>query len=115
MKRVINGTKIESSKNFESNILKLFPKDFDKDIYLSSFGMKRKSGYGSYEIFLDVSIGNNTIITLTEHTNSSPLWDWYTDVEVYQRAYQNWAKSTVLELIENNIEEILEEEYEDIY
>jgi hypothetical protein len=112
MKRVINCTKIKSSKNFENKILKFFPRTEDKDIYLDSVGIRRK-GTGSYEIYLDIFIGRFQRLTFTEHTNSSPLWDWYADVEDHERAYQNWAKSTVLELLENNKEQITEFYFEE--
>lgn len=103
--RVINCTKIKSSTNFEKNILKLFPKTDDRDVYIDTIGMRRK-GTGSYEIFLDIFIGRFEKLTFTQHTNSSPLWDWYTSVEDHQREYQNWAKATVLELLEENKEQI---------
>lgn len=103
--RVINCTKIKSTKNFEKSILKFFPKTDDRDVYIDTIGMRRKSR-GSYEIFLDVFIGQYQRLSFTQHTNSSPLWDWYTDVEDHQREYQNWAKATVLELLEENKEQI---------
>lgn len=112
MSQVINCTKIKSSKTFEDKILKFFPKTDDRDVYLYSVGMRRK-GTGSYEIYLDIFIGRFQRMTFTQHTNSSPLWDWYTDVEAHERVYQNWAKATVLDLLEEGQEQITEFFYEE--
>ena len=108
MKRVINCTKIKSSKNFENKILKFFPKTEDRDIYLDSVGVTRKQ-QGSYEVFLIISLGTSgAYLEFKEHTNNSCLWDWYQEVEYYNRSYQNWAKNTVLSLLAENKEQIKE-------
>ena len=41
--------------------------------------------------FLDIEInGINT--SLNSFTNSSPAWDYYTDLELGTRGFENWAK-----------------------
>lgn len=107
MKNLINATNINSTKNFESNVLKHFPKTDKKDIYLDVVGMKRGNGSGRYVNFVSFWIGNE-YLTLTSNHNDSMGWDWYTDVEVWQRSYQNWAKSTVLYLLAENKDKITE-------
>lgn len=108
MARVMNLTKIKSSKNFENKVLKFFPKTEERDIYISSVGMERNKGFGgAYINYLDIYIGNNPI-TFTQSHNDSVGWDEYTDWEVHSKKYQDWAKSTVLALLEDNKEQIEE-------
>lgn len=106
MKRVINCTKIESTKNFENKILKHFPENIG-DIYLDVVGMFRNVGRGNYVNKVALVI-NGEFLELKQAHNDSEGWDWYTDVEVHQRSYQNWAKSTVLYLLAENKDKITE-------
>lgn len=108
----LNGLNFKNTANFQKNVVKLLPENIDK-IYLSTVGMQRL-GTGSYNFFLDLEV-NGIDTTLTMHTNSSPSWDFWTDLEVGTRAFENWAKQTVLMLLEdckNDIIELLEEENE---
>lgn len=99
MTRVINCTKIKSSKNFENNILKHFPKDCG-DIFLDVVGMFR-NGSGGYKNEVTFIINREHLVLKSNH-NDSVGWDNYTDWEVHNKVYQNWAKSTVLYLLEEN-------------
>lgn len=108
----LNGLNFKNTANFQKNVVKLLPENVNQ-IYLSKVGMNRL-GSGSYNFFLDLEV-NGIDTTLTMHTNSSPAWDLWTDLEVGTRAYENWSKQTVLMLLEDckkEIIEILEEENE---
>jgi hypothetical protein len=106
MNRLINCTKVKSSKNFENNILKHFPKNTG-DIYLDVVGMFRNGLRGSYMNKVTLIV-NGEFLDLKSYHNDSQGWDDYTDWEVGDRKYQNWAKSTVLYLLAENKEEITE-------
>ena len=101
----LNGLRFENTANFQKNVIKTIPKGVNK-IYLSSVGMKRL-GTGSYNYFLEAEI-NGSQITLTDFTNSSPAWDFWTDLETGTRAYDNWAKQTALMLLEDIKHRIVE-------
>ena len=107
MKSLINCTKIKSSKNFEKNVLKFFP-ETDHDVYLDVIGMFRNSGFGGRYLNKVVFVINGEFLTLKQSHNDSVGWDDYSDWEENDRKYQNWAKSTVLYLLEEN-EEIINE------
>jgi hypothetical protein len=103
MRRVINCTKIKSSKNFENKVLKFFPKTDDRDIYLGCVGMRRnRSLGGAYENFLELFIGRFNSLSFSFTHNDSLGWDDYGDWKEYNKKYQDWAKSTVLYLLEEN-------------
>tara|TARA_R110000782_G_scaffold264883_2_gene358293 strand:- start:450 stop:791 length:342 start_codon:yes stop_codon:yes gene_type:complete len=109
MKTVINCTKIKSSKNFENNILKLLPKDMEEDIYIDCIGMRRNRGLGgAYENYLEIFIGRFNRLSFTDSHNDSVGWDEYQDWDVDGKKYQDWAKSTVLYLLEENKDKITE-------
>lgn len=97
---------IKITKNFENNIKKTLPEGVNK-IYLNSCGMKKLSGYGSYHYFLDIEI-NNQKITLTEHTHDSQSFDYWQDLELGTRKFENFIKNVVLSLLELREEEIIE-------
>ncbi len=101
----LNGLKFKNTTNFQSNVIKTLPGGVTK-IYLSTVGMRRL-GTGSYNSFLDLEI-NGINSTLTYFTNSSPAWDFWTDLELGTRAFENWAKQTALMILENRKDEILE-------
>ena len=92
---------IKSTKNFENNVQKLLP-DNVKKIYLTSCGMSRASGYGSYNFYLDLEV-NGEQTTFKKFTHDSQTFDNYQDLELGQRDYENWIKGTVLELLEDNL------------
>ena len=109
MKTVINCTKIKSSKNFENKILKFFPKTEENDIYIDCVGMRRNRSYGgAYENYLEIFIGRTNNLSFSVTHNDSVGWDDYGDWEENDRAYQNWAKSTILFLLEENKDKIAE-------
>lgn len=97
--------KFATTANFKRNVIKSLPEGVNK-IFLLSVGMKRL-GTGSYNFFADVEI-NDIKITLKIFTNSSPDWDFYKDLEVGTRAYDNWAKQTTLMLLEGSNDRIIE-------
>jgi len=105
MKTLINCTKIQSSKNFENKVLKLFPKD-SLDIYLDQVSMERNRGLGGAYLNKVVFVINGEFLTLKMAHNDSQGWDEYGDWEEYDRKYQSWAKSTVLSLLAENKETI---------
>lgn len=101
----LNGLNFKNTKNFQNNVIKTLPEGVEK-IYLSTVGMKRL-GTGSYNFFLDIEI-NGIDITLKYFTNSSPAWDFWTDLELGTRAFENWAKQTTLMILEEKKGEIIE-------
>ena len=104
---MINCTKIKSSKNFENKVLKFF-KNTKEDVFLDQVGMFRNSGFGGrYLNRVEFVIGGR-FLTLKQDHNDSVGWDDYGDWEVDDRKYQNWAKSTVLYLLAENVDEIKE-------
>jgi len=108
MRNLINTTNITSSKNFEKKVVKFFPNTDNRDIYLDLVGMFRNSGHGGrYLNKVGFYIGNEYLELSYSH-NDSAGFDWYTDAEVWQRNYQNWAKSTVLSLLAENKDKITE-------
>lgn len=114
MTNFLNCTKVKSSKNFESKVLKFFPKTEERDIYIDTIGMRRNRGFGgAYETFLEMFVGSQRLSFSLKH-NDSVGWDNYTDWSEYDRAYQNWAKSTILYLLEENKEQIEEFYLEEI-
>jgi hypothetical protein len=104
---VSNNITNKSSKNFEKNVAKLLPEGVT-EINLSSCGMKRASGYGSYHFFLDVKINDSEYFTFTKHTNSSPAWDAWTGIEAGTMKHDNFNKATALMLLEENQDLIIE-------
>jgi len=107
MNILINCTKIKSSKNFENNILKHFPKNTG-DIYLDVVGMFRNNGFGGRYLNKVVFVINGEFLTLKQDHSDSVGWDDYTDWEAEGIKYQNWAKSTVLYLLWGNKDKINE-------
>lgn len=107
MNTLINCTKIKSSKNFENNVLKYFPKNTG-DIYLDVVFMFRNNGFGGRYLNKVVFVINGEFLTLEQDHNDSVGWDDYTDWEAEDKKYQNWAKSTVLYLLAENKEAIRE-------
>lgn len=105
MKALINCTKIKSSENFENKVLKFFPKN-TADIYLDQVSMERNRGFGGAYLIKVVFVINGEFLTLKTSHNDSMGWDEYGDWDEYSRKYQNWAKSTVLNLLEDNKETI---------
>ena len=104
-KTILIGLKISSSKNFEKNIANLLPENVN-EIYISSCGMSRASGYGSYNYFVDIKINDTDYITLKKFTHDSQDYDNYTDFEIGERKYDNWIKNKVLMLLDENINEL---------
>lgn len=104
---VLNSITNQASKNFEKNVAKLLPEGIT-EIYLSSCGMKRANGYGSYNYFLDIKINDTEFLTLKSHTNSSPAWDEWTNIEYGTVKCDNFKKATALMLLEDNQDIILE-------
>lgn len=102
----INALPVANSANFEKNVIKLLPESVEK-IYLDTCGMERASGYGSYNFFLTLEI-NGEYLKLKSHTNSSPSWDAYHDLEQGTRKFENWIKATTLWLLEEGQSEIIE-------
>jgi hypothetical protein len=103
---------IKETANFKKNVLKALPEGV-RNIYLSSCGMSRANGRGSYNYFLDAEI-NDISFSLTIFTHGAPEFDYYTDLELGTRAFENWVKNTVISVIENNTDDIAEtlnEEY----
>ena len=103
---LINALPIAKTANFEKNVIKLLPEGVEK-IYLDTCGMQRASGYGSYNFFLEADVNGKRVV-LKSHTNSSPSWDAYQDLEQGTRKFENWIKATALWLLEEGKEEILE-------
>lgn len=101
----LNGLKFKNTTNFQKNVLNLLPEGVN-EIYLSTVGMERKSS-GSYNFFLDLEI-NKTRITLRQFTSNSCAWDFWTDLELGTRSYENWAKQTTLMILEDCKNEIIE-------
>ena len=101
----LNGLNFKNTANFQNNVIKTLPEGVEK-VYLSTVGMKRL-GTGSYNFFLDVEI-NGIDITLKYFTNSSPAWDFWTDLELGTRSFENWAKQTTLMILEEKKDEIIE-------
>jgi hypothetical protein len=109
MKTLINCTKIKSTKNFESKVLKFFPKTEENDIYIDVVGMRRNRGIGgAYENYLEVFIGQFNGLSFSSTHNDSVGWDNYGDWTEDSKKYQDWAKSTVLNLLEDNKDKIAE-------
>lgn len=101
----LNGLNFKNTANFQNKVIKNLPSGVEK-VYLSTVGMKRL-GTGSYNFFLDIEI-NGIDVTLKSFTNTSPSWDFWTDLELGTRAFENWAKQTTLMILEDRKEEIIE-------
>ena len=101
----LNGLNFTNTANFQNNAIKLLPEGVEK-VYLSTVGMKRLET-GSYNFFLDIEV-NGIDVTLKSFTNHSPAWDFWTDLELGTRAFENWAKQTTLMLLEDCKNEIIE-------
>ncbi len=105
MNSLLNCTKIKSSKNFENKVLKFSPEN-TTDIYLDQVSMERNRGFGGRYVNKAVFVINGEFLTLKMAHNDSVGWDYYGDWDEYSRKYQNWAKNTVLYLLEENKETI---------
>lgn len=103
MNTIINCTQIKSSKNFEKNVLKFFPKHTG-DMYLDQVSMNRNKGLGGSYLNKVEFVINGRFLSLKQAHNDSEGWDEYKDWESNDRKYQNWAKSTVLYLLAENKE-----------
>lgn len=109
MTNFLNCTTIKSTKNFESKVLKFFPKTEENDIYLDVVGMRRNKGLGgAYENYLEIFIGQFNRLSFSMAHNDSVGWDNYGDWTEDNKRYQDWAKSTVLNLLEDNKDKIAE-------
>lgn len=104
-KSFISYLRFTITKNFEKNVMKLIPEGVN-EVILWTVGMK-KVGTGSYNYYLCLDVNGVTTI-LKVFTHSSPAWDFWTDLEVGTRAYDNWSKQTVLMILEDKREEIEE-------
>ena len=102
MKTINIYLNIKSSKNFERNIAKLFPKANEvsiNDITLFSF-----SGYGQYKDYLSLNVDGKDLRVYNHHTNSIQK-DWYSSDEfdnLSKRTKDNFIKGKVLGILENN-------------
>jgi len=99
---ILNGITSKKSLNFDKKVQKLLPKEVN-EIYLSSCGMKRE-GRGSYNYFLDFSLNNGQVITLTSHTHNSEAWDNWQDLESGFTKHDNFNKNVCLMILEENKE-----------
>jgi len=93
------------SENFENKVLKLLPNGVTQ-IYLNTCTMEWL-GRGSYNYKLDLEI-NGSDVTLRERTTDAPSYDAYQSMEYGSREYGNWIKNTVLMLLENNTDLVIE-------
>lgn len=101
----LNGLSFKNTTNFKNNVIKLLPKGVN-EIYLSSVGMEKKQS-GSCTFFLDLEI-NKSRITLKKLTSNSCAWNFWTDLELGTRSFENWAKQTALMILEDCKDEIIE-------
>ena len=116
MKTLINQFAVSNSKRFENNISNVLPSGVESFV-ISSFGMQRASGHGSYNYVMDVEI-NGESVTLKEFTHDSVDFDYFTDLEKGTRNFENWTKRRVLNMlstgfINDEIFEIANKEVED--
>lgn len=105
----INIFGLETSKRFENQIRNFIEDQFDfyqvdgvENITLQDAGIRRIGGYGQYEKFVNLFIGNDEY-NLTDHTTDSELFDFFNNNEV-NRTYSNRMKSLVLEVLESRFE-----------
>lgn len=101
MAQIINCTKIKTTTNFEKNILKCFP-NIKNNIFLDQVGMFRNSGLGGRYVNKVEFVIEERFLSLKMDHNDSEGWDNYSDWDSSDRKFQNWAKSTVLALLEEN-------------
>ena len=97
--KTVNNYISRQSKNFELKLNKVLPSVVET-IDLQEVGMRRASGYGSYNYYLDCEI-NGVQMTLSRFTNDSCSWDAYKDMEE-NTTYDNWCKNTALALLKEN-------------
>lgn len=100
MKTLINQSVVSSSQRFNNNISKLLPSGV-KSFSIVHFGMKKASGYGSYNYVMDVEI-NGEPLTLKKFTHDSMSYDYYTDLEYRSHNFNNWAKRNILFMLETD-------------
>lgn len=104
--RIINCVEgIDTSKAWEKKVANYFKLADNKDIFISSIGMKW-IGRGCYEWYLDLYIGNEDV-SLTERTNDSMMYDDYNSPKSRQ-VFSNMLKNKVLSLLDDNKELINE-------
>lgn len=111
---------VSDSKRFLKNVQELLP-DNIKEITITSFGMKKASGHGSYNYVLNVDFGTNYNEEFKKFTHDSVDYDYQSDLEL-GRNYENWVKSRILSMlskdsihdqIRDRMAEITEEEEEE--
>lgn len=105
----INIFGLETSKRFENQIRSFIKKELEfykieefEDINFQDAGIRRIGGYGQYEKFVNLFIGNDEY-NLTEHTTDSEIFDFFNNNEV-NRTYSNRMKNLVLEVLESRFE-----------
>jgi len=98
---------IKSTKNFEQNIAKFFPKG--SEISINNITLFSFSGYGQYKDYLSLSVNGKDFRIHNHHTNSMQK-DWYSSGEfdnLSERTKDNFIKGKVLGIIENNLDYVL--------
>ena len=100
MKTKVTQSVVSNSVRFLNNIEKTLPSGV-QSFHISSFGMKRASGCGSYNYVMEVSI-NDEYHTLKMFTHDSLDFDYYTDLDYMSHNFNNWTKRRIINMIENN-------------
>jgi hypothetical protein len=82
------------SQRFLTNIAKELPESV-MSFSISSFGMEKTSGYGSYNYVMNVVINNNPAI-IKKFTHDSLDFDYYNELEYRSQKFNIWVKQKVV-------------------
>jgi len=108
MKTLVEQSIVSNSQRFLNNVSNELPEGIES-FSITSFGMQRASGYGSYNYVMEVEI-NGEYVTLKKFTHDSVDFDYYTDLEYMSHNFNNWAKNRVLSMLSTDF--IYDEIYE---
>jgi hypothetical protein len=97
MKALISQSVVRDSQRFLDKISRELPKGLNS-FHITSVGIKKASGYGNYNYFMDVEI-NGEFATLTKFTHNSWDYDYYNDLEYKSHKFNFWAKQTILNIL----------------
>lgn len=102
MKTLGNYLNIKSSKNFERNVLKFFPKD--STVTLDKIDLFTFAGYGQYKNYLYLSVNGEDMKLSIYHTNSIAKDYFCSDAfdNLSERTQDNYIKGCVLCILESN-------------
>ena len=102
MKTLGNYLNIKSSRNFERNVLKFFPKG--STVTLDRIDLYAFAGYGQYKNYLYLTVNGEDMKIYLYHTNAGNKDYFCSEAfdNLSERTQDNYIKGCVLDILEAN-------------